>query len=67
MQNVMTFLSTTTEGRGFCVTAAEVYATRAKEEEMVQELLNVKRYAQAEGVSAPEIRSRFGVGVRSFS
>ncbi len=40
MQDVRTFLSTTAEGEGFCATAEEVYATRTKEEEMVQELLN---------------------------
>jgi hypothetical protein len=32
-------LSTTAEGEGFLATAEEVYATRTKEEEMVQELL----------------------------
>ncbi len=32
-------MSTTVEGGGFCATAVEIYATRTKEEEMVQELL----------------------------
>jgi hypothetical protein len=40
MQDARTFLSTTAEGEGFCATAAEVHATRTKEEEMEQELLN---------------------------
>jgi hypothetical protein len=40
MQDARTFLSTTMEGEGFCVTAEEVYSTRTKEEEMVRELLN---------------------------
>jgi hypothetical protein len=40
MQDARTFLSTTMEGEGFCATAEEVHATRIKEEEMVQELLN---------------------------
>jgi hypothetical protein len=40
MHNVRTFLSTTAEGEGFCATAEKVPATRTKEEEMVQELLN---------------------------
>jgi hypothetical protein len=40
MQDARTFLSTTMEGEGFCATAEEVHATRTKEEEMVQELLN---------------------------
>jgi hypothetical protein len=40
MQDARTFLSTTAEGEGFCATAEEVHATRTKEEEMVQELLN---------------------------
>jgi hypothetical protein len=39
MQDARTFLSTTAEGEGFCATA-EVHATRTKEEEMVQELLD---------------------------
>ena len=40
MHNARTFLSTTAEGEGFCATAEEVHATRTKEEEMVQELLD---------------------------
>jgi hypothetical protein len=40
IQDAKTFLSTTVEVEGFCATADEVYATRTKEEEMVQELLN---------------------------
>ena len=40
MQDVRTFLSTTAEGEGFCATAEEIHATRTKEEEMVQELLD---------------------------
>ncbi len=40
MQDARTFSSTTAEGEGFHATAAEVHATRTKEEEMVQELLN---------------------------
>ncbi len=40
MQDARTFLSTTMEGEGFHATAEEVHATRTKEEEMVQELLN---------------------------
>jgi hypothetical protein len=40
MQDARTFSSTTVEGEGFCATAEEVHATRTKEEEMVQELLN---------------------------
>jgi hypothetical protein len=40
MHNGRTFLSTTAEGEGFHATADEVHATRTKEEEMVQELLN---------------------------
>jgi hypothetical protein len=40
MHNARTFSSTTAEGEGFCATAEEVHATRTKEEEMVQELLN---------------------------
>jgi hypothetical protein len=40
MHNVRTFLSTTAEGEGFRATAEEVHATRTKEEEMVQQLLN---------------------------
>jgi hypothetical protein len=40
MHDARTFLSTTTEGEGFCATAEEVHATRTKEEEMVRELLN---------------------------
>jgi hypothetical protein len=40
MHNARTFLFTTAEGEGFCATAEEVHATRTKEEEMVQELLN---------------------------
>jgi hypothetical protein len=40
IQDARTFLSTTVEGEGFRATAEEVYATRTKEEEMVQELLN---------------------------
>jgi hypothetical protein len=40
MQDSRTFSSTTAEGEGFCATAEEVHATRTKEEEMVQELLN---------------------------
>jgi hypothetical protein len=40
MQDARTFSSTTAEGEGFCATAEEVHATRAKEEEMVWELLN---------------------------
>jgi hypothetical protein len=36
MQDARTFLSTTTKGEGFCATSEEVYATRTKEEEMVQ-------------------------------
>jgi hypothetical protein len=39
IQNARTFLSTTTEGEGFCATAEGVYAMRTKEKEMVQELL----------------------------
>jgi hypothetical protein len=31
--------STTAEGEKFCATAVEIYATRTREEEMVQELL----------------------------
>jgi hypothetical protein len=40
MQDARTFSSTTMEGEGFCATAEEVHATRTKEEEIVQELLN---------------------------
>jgi hypothetical protein len=40
MHNARTFLSTSAKGEGFCATAEEVHATRTKEEEMVQELLN---------------------------
>jgi hypothetical protein len=40
IQDARTFPSATAEGEGFCATAEEVYATRTKEEEMVQELLN---------------------------
>jgi hypothetical protein len=40
IQDARTFLSTTVEGGSFCATAEEVYATRTKEEKMVQELLN---------------------------
>jgi hypothetical protein len=40
MHNARSFLSTTAEGEGFCATTEEVHATRTKEEEMVQELLN---------------------------
>jgi hypothetical protein len=40
MHGVRTFLSTTAEGEGFHATAEEVHATRTKEEEMVQQLLN---------------------------
>ncbi len=40
MHNARIFLSTTAEGEGFCATAEEVHATRTKEEEMVQDLLN---------------------------
>ncbi len=40
MHDARTFLSTTVEGEGYCATAEEVHATRTKEEEMVQELLN---------------------------
>jgi hypothetical protein len=32
-------MSTTTEGEGFCTMAVNFYATRTKEENMVQELL----------------------------
>jgi hypothetical protein len=39
IQDAKTFLSTTMEGEGFHATAEDVYATRTKEEEMVQELL----------------------------
>jgi hypothetical protein len=39
-QEARTFSSTTAEGEGFCATAEEAHATRTKEEEMVQELLN---------------------------
>jgi hypothetical protein len=39
IQEVRTFLSTTTEGEGFHATAEEVYAMRTKKEEMVWELL----------------------------
>jgi hypothetical protein len=40
MHDARTFLSTTAEGEEFCATAEEVHATRTKEVEMVQELLN---------------------------
>ncbi len=40
MQDARTFSSTTTEGKKICATAEEVHATRTKEEEMVQDLLN---------------------------
>jgi hypothetical protein len=40
MQDARTFSSTSVEGEGFCATAEEIHATRMKEEEMVQELLN---------------------------
>jgi hypothetical protein len=40
MHSARTFTSTTAEGEGICATAEEVHATRTKEEEMVQELLN---------------------------
>ncbi len=40
MQDARIFSSTTAEGEGFCATAEEVHATKTKEEEMVQELLN---------------------------
>jgi hypothetical protein len=40
MHNARTFLSTNAEGEGFCATAAEVHATRTKEEVVVRELLN---------------------------
>jgi hypothetical protein len=40
MHNARTFSSTTAEEEGFCATAEEVHATRTKEEEMVQGLLN---------------------------
>jgi hypothetical protein len=40
MHYVRTFSSTTTEGEGFCAAAEEVHATRTKEEEIVQDLLN---------------------------
>ncbi len=37
--DAMMSTSTTEEGEGFCTKAVEIYATRTKEEEMVQELL----------------------------
>ncbi len=40
MQDARTSLSIAVEGEGFRATAEEVHATRTKEEEMVQELLN---------------------------
>ncbi len=40
IKDARTFLSTNAEGEGFRATAEEVYATRTKVEEMVQELLN---------------------------
>jgi hypothetical protein len=40
MHDARTVLSRTAEEEGFCATAEEVHATRTKEEEMVQELLN---------------------------
>jgi hypothetical protein len=40
MHDARTFLSTTAEGRRLYATAEEVHATRTKDEEMVQELLN---------------------------
>jgi hypothetical protein len=40
MHNVRTFLSTTIEGEGFHAPSEEVYATRTKEEVIVQVLLN---------------------------
>ncbi len=39
IQDARTFLSATVEGGGFCA-AEEVYVTKTKEAEMVQELLN---------------------------
>jgi hypothetical protein len=40
MHDARIFLSTTAEGEGFHSTTEEVHATRTKEEEMVQKLLN---------------------------
>jgi hypothetical protein len=37
IQDARTFLFTMAEGKGFRATAEEVYATRTKKEEMVQE------------------------------
>ena len=40
MHDARTFLSTTAEDEGFCATVEEVHATRRKEKEMVEDLLN---------------------------
>ncbi len=40
MRDARTFLSTTAEKEGFRATAVKIHATKTKEEEMVQELLN---------------------------
>jgi hypothetical protein len=51
MQDARTFSSTSAEGEGFHATAEEVRATRTKEEEMVQELLNGRQKGAHEYIS----------------